>query len=225
MGDLPALPSDGVLRLRPLVEADATAQLAGEDSELVRWLSGGRSTLQDQRAHVAAAALAWAEQAAAVDLGIERVEDGTLIGTLGIQSGMSYLDPGQVNLTYGLYPPWRGQGLATRAVRLAIDVACRRFEPDLLVIRVHPANEVSAAVARRLGFVYSRHTTNEDDAQGEIDWYVQTAPDAVQQQSRNTQMSAVSAAAATAPTTAAAGSGAAVRSGTSRRSRDGGTNR
>jgi hypothetical protein len=40
---IPSL-TDGVIRLRPLTQADAAAHLAGEDEEIEKWLSGGRST-------------------------------------------------------------------------------------------------------------------------------------------------------------------------------------
>ena len=34
----------GVIQIRPLTQADAAAHLAGEDEEMAKWLSGGRST-------------------------------------------------------------------------------------------------------------------------------------------------------------------------------------
>lgn len=164
--------SDGVVRLRPLDVADAEAQVAGEDDAMVRWLSGGRSTVEHQRVYLASAARAWADRHDVFDLGIALVDDDTLVGMVGIQSGMAYLAVGQVNITYGLYPPWRGRGLATRAVRLAIDLALELFRPTELVIRVDRANTASAAVPDRLGFTFSHHTTAEDDGEGELDWYV-----------------------------------------------------
>lgn len=60
---------------------------------------------------------------------IALVDDDTSVGMVGIQSGMAYLAVGQVNITYGRYPPWRGRGLATRAVRLVIDLALELFRP------------------------------------------------------------------------------------------------
>jgi hypothetical protein len=40
----PAL-TDGIIFLRPLTPEDAADHLAGEDEEMVKWVSGGRSTL------------------------------------------------------------------------------------------------------------------------------------------------------------------------------------
>ena len=78
------------------------------------------------------------------------------------------LRPGQVNLSYGLYPSFRGRGLATRAVRLMVGWLRDRDDVDQIVIRADPANPSSAAVARRCGFVYRRRT---DDDHGRLDWY------------------------------------------------------
>jgi hypothetical protein len=52
-GDLtPAGPilTDGVVFLRPLTAEDAAEHLAGEDEEMAKWLSGGRSTLENVQA-------------------------------------------------------------------------------------------------------------------------------------------------------------------------------
>jgi len=55
--NLPHTPelTDGVIFLRPLTAEDAVEHLAGEDEEMAKWLSGGRSTL----ANVEKAILNW----------------------------------------------------------------------------------------------------------------------------------------------------------------------
>jgi len=55
--NLPHIPelTDRVIFLRPLTAKDAVDHLAGEDEEMARWLSGGRSTL----ANVEKAILNW----------------------------------------------------------------------------------------------------------------------------------------------------------------------
>ncbi|WP_241833353.1 GNAT family N-acetyltransferase [Streptomyces caatingaensis] len=77
--------------------------------------------------------------------------------------------PGQVNVAYGLYPSWRGRGLATRAVLLASPYAAGEGGEEA-VIQVEPANPASAAVARRAGFTFSKQTYGGDGAR--LDWYV-----------------------------------------------------
>jgi RimJ/RimL family protein N-acetyltransferase len=83
-----------------------------------------------------------------------------------VQFDQPYLAPGQVNLAYGLYPAWRGRGIATRAVRLACLHAAAAGAAQA-VIRVDPENVASAAVAGRAGF---KRTQGKDDR---FDWYVQ----------------------------------------------------
>src|SRR5664280_3496999 len=67
---------------------------------------------------------------------IEDRQSGLLAGCVGIQRGLDYLSAGQVNLTYALYPQWRGRELATRAVRLAMEIGRRRGAVSEFVIRV-----------------------------------------------------------------------------------------
>lgn len=72
-----------------------------------------------------------------------------------------------MNLTYLLYPQWRGQGYATRAVVLAMALAEERSHVARFVIRADPNNPGSLSVARRAGFTYS-HTTV--DGHGHCEW-------------------------------------------------------
>ena len=78
-------------------------------------------------------------------------------------------DPRLRNVAYGLYPSWRGQGLATRAVQLASPYAASEGAAEA-VIRVEPENSVSAAVALLSGFVHRERVCAEDGTW--LDWYV-----------------------------------------------------
>lgn len=162
--------TDGVVRLRPLAESDLAVHAAGCDDEIVRWSGGGVvSSDAEHLAWLRRNAAAWAHGADVVDLGVERVDSGELAGVVGIQWGMSYLQPGQVNLTYAIYPRHRGLGLATRATRLAGEVAASRWPVTELVIRCDRRNTASAAVAIRLGFIALGEVV---EAEGPLDWYV-----------------------------------------------------
>lgn len=167
------LVTDEVIGLRPLSVQDTAAQMAGEDEEIVHWLSGGRASEQRQREFLLGAEVAWREGAPVIDVGIDELASEELVGMVGIQSGMPYLRDGQVNITYGLYPRARGRGLATRAVLLAMRLASRRAPVREFVIRVNPDNAASARVARRAGYVFATHT---DDDEGSLDWWVHPAP-------------------------------------------------
>lgn len=59
---------------------------------------------------------------------------------------------------------------------LDVGLASELFRPAELVIRVDRANTASAALAGRIGFAYSHRTTDVDDGEGELDWYVLTTP-------------------------------------------------
>ena len=132
--------SDGTVTLSPLEPDDGPAHLAGEDEQLIRWLSGGPGTREGVAAYLRHCAAQWAEGGSLRAFGI-RVDGGrTLAGTIDLRSEAEGLTRGQVNVAYGLYPAWRGR-------RYAADVGARAA-----VIQVEPGNAASVAVARRAGF-------------------------------------------------------------------------
>ncbi|MEU4088425.1 GNAT family N-acetyltransferase [Streptomyces aureus] len=62
-------------------------------------------------------------------------------------------DDRDVELAYGVGAAYRGRGLATRAVRLAVDFARRRVGGRRVVLCIEDGNAASEAVARATGFV------------------------------------------------------------------------
>lgn len=101
--------------------------------------------------------------------GIRAGADEVLAGTIDLRFTGEGLAPGQVNVAYGLYPSWRGGGLAIRAVLLASRYAATAGAQEA-VIQVDPENPASAAVARRAGFT-SGEQPHSNDAAG-FDWYI-----------------------------------------------------
>jgi RimJ/RimL family protein N-acetyltransferase len=168
-GAMDAPLTDGTVTLTPLGPADFDAHLAGEDEELVRWLSGGRATPAGLRDYLARCERWWAEGGPFHNFGIRVGEDLVLAGTVDVQPGQYYLQPGQANLAYGLYPQWRGQGLATRAVILACEYATMLGCAEA-VIRCEPENARSAAVAVRAGFEFRQRRSEPDGTI--LDWHV-----------------------------------------------------
>lgn len=167
-----AVIGDEVIQLRPLSADDAEAHLAGCDRAIVDSLGGGEPPTEAQVRHwLTENASAWASGGTLVDLGIEDNATGALCGSVGMQRGLDYLAPGQVNLTYSLYPNWRGRGHATRAVRLVMEVARRSAAVDQFVIRAAASNDESIRVAQRLGCRFS-HTS--DDEHGRLEWFIAT---------------------------------------------------
>lgn len=141
--------SDGEVRLSPLGLADAAPHLAGEDAELVRWLSGGVGTLGGVEDFIRRCMAQWESGGPVHAFGIRVGRE--LAGTIEVQFDQPYLKPGEVNLSYGLYPVWRGRGLATRAANLA-GIHAAGQGAVRAVIRAEAGNVPSAAVARRAGY-------------------------------------------------------------------------
>lgn len=161
--------SDGVVTLSPLHLEDAEAHLAGEDEALVRWLSSGPGTPQGVATYFRHCREQWDTAGSLRAFGIRTNADAALVGTIDLRFTAEGLAPGQVNIAYGLYPSWRGRGLATRAVLLASQYAAHEGGEEA-VIRVEPENTASASVARRAGFTPGGHTRGGDGTR--LDWYV-----------------------------------------------------
>ncbi|MEV6160330.1 GNAT family N-acetyltransferase [Streptomyces sp. NPDC052052] len=152
---------DGTVTLSPLRLDDVDAHLAGEDELLVRWLNGGPGTREGVEAYVRHCREQWDIAGPLRAFGIRAGADQALAGTVDLRFAEGGLAPGQVNVAYGLYPSWRGYGLATRAVRLASSYAAGEGGEEA-VIQVDPENPASAAVARRAGFTPGGQTRGED---------------------------------------------------------------
>ncbi|MCX5174455.1 GNAT family N-acetyltransferase [Streptomyces virginiae] len=161
--------SDGIITLSPLRRDDAEAHLAGEDEPLVRWLSGGPGTREGVEAYIRHCREQWDTAGPLRAFGIRVGTDETLAGTIDLRFAAEGLAPGQVNIAYGLYPFWRGLGLATRAVLLVSRYAANEGGKEA-VIRVDPENAASAAVAQRAGFTPGKHTQGADGTP--LDWYI-----------------------------------------------------
>ncbi|MFF8377901.1 GNAT family N-acetyltransferase [Streptomyces sp. NPDC015661] len=147
--------SDGIITLSPLRLEDVDAHLKGEDELLVRWLNGGPGTREGVEAYFRHCREQWATAGPLRAFGIRAGDDKVLAGTVDLRFTGEGLAPGQVNVAYGLYPSWRGHGLATRAVLLASRYAAAEGAREA-VIQVDPENPASAAVALRAGFTPGR---------------------------------------------------------------------
>ncbi|MFG2601891.1 GNAT family N-acetyltransferase [Streptomyces sp. NPDC048462] len=161
--------SDGIIALSPLRLDDADAHLAGEDEPLVRWLNGGPGTREGVEAYFRHCREQWDTAGPLRAFGIRMGADEVLAGTIDLRFEGEGLAPGQVNVAYGLYPSWRGRGLATRAVLLVSQYAASEGGAEA-VIQVEPENPASAAVAQRAGFTPSTPTHGKDGTR--FDWYI-----------------------------------------------------
>ena len=143
--------TDGVIFLRPLAQADAAAHLAGEDEDMARWLSGGRSTPETIRAAIERFESEWRSNGPRRAFGIFGSEDDRLIGF--VEANLALLaEPGHVNISYGIFAPWRGRGLARRAIDLIEQYLRSSTDAQQLVLQIAPENVRSLAVAEKAGF-------------------------------------------------------------------------
>ncbi len=146
--------SDGVISLRPWREDDAAELVAAldGDGEIARWLEAIPQpyTAADARAWVAQAIRAWHEGTSA-PFAVVDAKTGRLLGGMGVR----WID--RVNAIgeagYWVRAASRGQGVTTRALRLATrwafeSAGCRR-----LLLRADTLNVPSQRVAERAGFV------------------------------------------------------------------------
>ncbi|WP_308346887.1 GNAT family N-acetyltransferase [Streptomyces sp. ISL-66] len=143
--------------------------LAGEDELLVRWLNGGPGTRAGTEAYFRQCMEQWVTGGPLRAFGVRVGTQAALAGTIDLRFEMLGLASGQVNIAYGLYPAWRGRGLATHAVNLVCQYATAQGATQA-VIQVDPENPASAAVAHRWGFTYATQLPDADGTR--FDWYI-----------------------------------------------------
>jgi RimJ/RimL family protein N-acetyltransferase len=124
--------SDGVVTLKPPSQGDAELLVAGRDEEFFRWLGPGSQTPSPM-------ACVWAA--------------GELVGWVDYDLDHDWLEPGEVNMGYYLFPSARGKGYASRAVELLLQHLSRHTRHTVATLVIQPENTRSLELARRLGFV------------------------------------------------------------------------
>jgi predicted acetyltransferase len=124
---LPA--SDGVVTVRSFVPDDRQRILDERDEECERWLGPGSPE---------------PSPTACIEV------NGHVVGWIDADVTPAWLQPGEANVGYSVFPAHRGNGYAARAVRLlAIELHERALRWALLVIDVQ--NHASLRVARTAG--------------------------------------------------------------------------
>jgi RimJ/RimL family protein N-acetyltransferase len=127
--------SDRVVTLRPPRDGDAQLLVAGRDDEFFKWLGPGAET---------------PSPVACVWVGSE------LVGWVDYDLEHDWLEPGEVNVGYYLFPGARRKGYASRAVELLLQHLSRHTQHTRATLVIHPENIRSLGLARRLGFVQKR---------------------------------------------------------------------
>lgn len=141
--------------LRPLERSHAEAHCAGEDEQTIRWLTGGRGTLERTLEY-----FDWLAANAAGSTGKRGFGvwvDERLAGYVDADpDNDDGLEPDDVNISYAVHPWARGRGIAVDAVGLICEFIRLHDLGRRVAIRVEPANTASVRVAQKAGFTY-RH--------------------------------------------------------------------
>jgi RimJ/RimL family protein N-acetyltransferase len=145
--------SDSVIFLRPLGAEDAAEHLAGEDEEMTKWLSGGRSTLSNVQNYIANCQENWRSGGPRRAFGVFDCETRRLIGSIDANLALIF-KPGQVNVSCGIFRQWRRRGLACRALNLMSEYLRVATDVRQIVLRIAPSNTASIAMAEKAGFAY-----------------------------------------------------------------------
>ncbi len=154
MPDLPEQPTltDGVVTLRRWSLEDVEEAVAGHDELIVHWYDrpGIQVTHEAQRAAVQRMHEAYADDRREVAFAVE--VDGKLVGSVDVRRRAD----GVGELSWVLFHGHRGQGYATRAVRMLADYALSEEGQGGLgywrvEAKVEPANQASLRVATRSG--------------------------------------------------------------------------
>jgi RimJ/RimL family protein N-acetyltransferase len=150
--DTPRL-TDGVISLRPLTAEDAADHLAGEDEEMARWVSGGQSTPATVEAFIRNNQESWRIGGPRRAFGVFDCVTNRLIGFIEVNLAR-LVKPGQVNVSYGMFPQWRRKGLALRAIDLMDEYLRTSTEARQMVLRIAPENHASLKLAEKAGFAF-----------------------------------------------------------------------
>jgi len=148
----PAL-TDGIIFLRPLTPEDAADHLAGEDEEMVKWVSGGRSTLATVEAFFQNNQESWRSGGPRRAFGVFDCASNRLVGFIEVNLER-LVNPGEVNVSYEIFPQWRRKGLALQAIELMDQYLRTATEARQIVLRILPENIASLKLAEKAGFIF-----------------------------------------------------------------------
>ncbi|MBI2103489.1 GNAT family N-acetyltransferase [Candidatus Woesebacteria bacterium] len=145
--------SNGILTIKPFVQENAQEHLANEDEEQVKWLSGEKGTLEGVKKWILKNQKYWENDGPVFNFAIFD-KNNNLIGMVEANTDPSQVEginEGEANVSYLIYPKFRGKGHAARAINLI----CKFLKQKGIkraVAGVDPKNENSLKVPLRCGF-------------------------------------------------------------------------
>ena len=123
--------TDGLVRLRPPGPGDARVLIEGRDEAFHRWLGPGADE---------------PSPTACIEAG------GKVVGWVDYDDDRAWLTPGEVNVGYNVFAPYRQRGYATRAVQLLMHHMAVATNQQAASLLIRPDNHASRAVAAKTGF-------------------------------------------------------------------------
>ena len=169
--DIPEkLANDRVL-IRPYRPGDGQAMFEAVDESrehIVPWLpwGDGHQSIEDSERHVRTFRARW-ELREDLPVGIFDRATGRFLGGSGLHR-INWTVP-SFEIGYWIRKSAEGNGYVTDAVRLLCKMAFEHLGAARVFIRCAAANERSAAVARRAGFLYEGRLRNDiRDSQGQL---------------------------------------------------------
>lgn len=124
--------TDGVVSIRRPFDGDGERLIAGRDEAFHRFMGEGSDEPEPAGCIV--------------------VED-QVVGWVDFDADRDWLEPGEVNLGYNVFAEHRGNGYATRAVKLLLHHLALTGAASVATLLIHPDNTHSLALAKRGGFV------------------------------------------------------------------------
>jgi RimJ/RimL family protein N-acetyltransferase len=119
--------------------------------EMAKWLNGGQSTAATVHAAIHNFAEQWRTGGPCRSFGVFDQSNNHLIGF--VEANLDLLGtPAKVNVSYGIFAPWRGLGLAERAIDLVAEYLRSATKANEIVLRIAPENVRSIRVAEKAGF-------------------------------------------------------------------------
>lgn len=144
------------LRLRPCVESDVDAlHRLWTDPDVRRYLWDDAVITREQAEEVVGASVESFDAHGFGQWVICLREGGELIGFCGLRR---FGEPPEVEVLYGLAPPFWGRGLATEATRAMLADGFGRLGLGRIYAGTDPPNAASLRVMEKAGMAFDRHT-------------------------------------------------------------------
>lgn len=143
---------DDTLIIKPFELRDALAHLAGEDAEQIRWVSGAKSTMESVEDWIRRNQEFSKSDGPVFNFAVWA--GGQLVGMVEANTDVQQaegIQKGDANISYAIYPKFRGKRYATMAVHLMLEYLKQRTLKRA-VLRIKAGNIGSLRIPIACGF-------------------------------------------------------------------------